>query len=172
MCMRKRGKRTFRMSFVEEIAACLQGLKKNIRKEKSSGFTLIEIMVAAMILLILISVAGFVVTRNIGKAKVISAKNQIQIFSMALNSYFLDCGTYPTTEQGLKALWEKPVLEPVPEEWDGPYLDKFVPDDPWDRSYEYKIPGPHGLPFGIRSFGSDGLEGGEGSDRDITSWEK
>jgi len=139
---------------------------------QDAGFTLIEIMVAAMILLILISVAGFVVTRNIGKAKVISAKNQIQIFSMALNSFFLDSGQYPSTEQGLSALWEKPVLEPVPDGWDGPYLDKFVPDDPWDQPYEYTSPGPHGLPFGIRSFGADGLEGGEGVDRDIMSWEK
>jgi len=172
MRMRKRGKKPVMKSVMKEIAASLQGLKKEIKKKKDSGFTLIEIMVAAMILLILISVAGFVVTRNIGKAKVISAKNQIQIFAMALNSYFLDCGTYPTTDQGLKALWEKPVLEPVPEDWEGPYLDKFVPDDPWDRAYEYTTPGPHGLPFGIRSFGADGLEGGEGSDRDITSWEK
>lgn len=145
---------------------------KKTRKKQDAGFTLIEIMVAAMILLILISVAGFVVTRNIGKAKVISAKNQIQIFSMALNSYFLDSGQYPSIEQGLAALWEKPVLEPVPEGWDGPYLDKFVPDDPWDHPYEYTSPGPHGLPFGIRSFGADGLEGGEGAERDITSWEK
>jgi general secretion pathway protein G len=91
---------------------------------------------------------------------------------MALNSYFLDNGVYPTSEQGLNALWEKPVLEPVPSEWDGPYLDKSVPEDPWDRPFEYSSPGVHGLPFDIRSFGADGLAGGEKENRDITSWEK
>jgi general secretion pathway protein G len=136
-----------------------------------AGFTLIEILVASMILLILISVTGFLVTRNVGKARTTSAKNQVQIFSMALNSYFLDCGTYPTTEQGLKSLIEKPILEPVPEGWDGPYLDKIeIPKDPWDKEYEYKNPGPQGLPFGIRSYGADGREGGENQDQDIVSW--
>jgi general secretion pathway protein G len=154
------------------LAARYIRIRRNTGDSQDAGFTLIEIMVAAMILLILISVAGFVVTRHIGKAKVISAKNQIQIFSMALNSYFLDSGQYPSTEQGLAALWEKPVLEPVPEGWEGPYLDKFVPEDPWDHPYEYTSPGPYGLPFGIRSFGADGLEGGEGAERDIASWEK
>jgi general secretion pathway protein G len=168
---RKRTKKKTRPG-AKKTAARFVKTAKNARDKKTAGFTLIEIMVAAMILLILISVAGFVVTRNIGKAKVISAKNQIQIFSMALNSYFLDSGQYPSTEQGLAALWEKPVLEPVPEGWDGPYLDKFVPDDPWGRAYEYTSPGPHGLPFGIRSFGADGLEGGEGADQDIASWQK
>jgi general secretion pathway protein G len=144
-------------------------LKKHIYSGEE-GFTLIEIMVASMILLIIISVAGFVVTRNIGKAKTVSVKNQIQIFSMALNSYFIDCGMFPTKDQGLNALWEKPSTEPVPEEWDGPYVDKIIPDDPWGYPYVFDSPGPSGLPFGIRSFGADGVEGGEDSNRDIASW--
>ena len=144
---------------------------KKFRFGADDGFTLVEILVASMILLILISVTGFLVTRNVGKARTTSAKNQVQIFSMALNSYFLDCGTYPTTEQGLKSLIEKPILEPVPQSWDGPYLDKIeIPKDPWENEYEYKNPGPQGLPFGIRSFGADGREGGENQDRDIVSW--
>ena len=154
---------------MKHTARYFKKFSKTIKKE--TGFTLIEIMVASMILLILISVAGFVITRHVGRAKVTSAKNQIQIFSMALNSYFLDCGEYPTTEQGLKALWEKPVLEPVPGGWEGPYLDKMVPEDPWGNDYDYSSPGPHGLPFGIQSFGGDGLDGGEESDKDIRSWE-
>ncbi len=72
------------------------------------GFTLIEIMVASMILLIIISVSGFMVTRNMGKAKTVSAKNQIQIFSMALNSYFIDCGVYPTNDP-----WGRPYMYSV-----------------------------------------------------------
>ncbi len=134
------------------------------------GFTLIEIMVASMILLIISSGAGFVVTRNIGKAKTVSVKNQIQIFSMALNSYFIDCGMYPTKDQGLNALWGKPSNSPVPEDWDGPYVDKQIPNDPWGHPYEYDSPGPSGLPFGLRSLGADGVEGGEGGDRDVVSW--
>ena len=144
---------------------------KKLRSGSEAGFTLIEILVASMILLIMISVTGLLVTRNVGKAKTTSSKNQVQIFSMAVNGYFLDCGVYPTTEQGLKSLIEKPILEPVPGGWDGPYLDKTeIPNDPWDNEYEYKNPGPQGLPFGIRSFGADGREGGEKQDRDIVSW--
>ena len=158
---------------IERIVRCIRNVRAFLAQSThrgEEGFTLIEIMVASMILLIIISVAGFVVTRNIGKAKTVSVKNQIQIFSMALNSYFIDCGMYPTKDQGLAALWEKPSSEPVPEEWDGPYIDKQIPNDPWGHPYEYDSPGPSGLPFGIRSFGADGVEGGEGGDRDIASW--
>jgi len=138
----------------------------------NAGFTLIEILVASMILLILISVTGFLVSKNVGKARYTSTMNQIRIFSMAVNSYFLDCGVYPSTEQGLKALVDKPILEPVSDAWDGPYLDKIeIPLDSWSTEFEYKNPGPQGLPFGIRSFGADGREGGEGQNKDIVSWE-
>ena len=144
---------------------------RKARGMTEGGFTLIEIMVASVILLILISVTGFVVSKHVGRAKAISSKNQIQIFSMALNSYFLDCGMYPTTQQGLDSLWEKPVFEPVPGKWNGPYIESAVPKDPWDNEYEYFAPGPHGLPFGIRSLGADRKEGGTGGSRDIASWE-
>jgi len=146
-------------------------MEQKMAKDKQEGFTFIEIMVAMMILFILIGAAGFTYIRYVSRARVVAAKNQTQSFSIALNSYFLDCRKYPTTEQGLQALWEKPILEPVPKGWDGPYLNKKVPVDPWDKEYEYKVPGPHGLPFGIRSFGADGMEGGEGKDKDLCSWE-
>ncbi len=153
-------------------------MSKNVRVDRAwqggvdrqAGFTFIEIMVAMMILLILMGVAGFTYIRYVSRARVVAAKNQIEGFSVALNSYFLDTGRYPTTEQGLPALWEKPVLEPVPSGWSGPYMSKAIPKDPWGNDYEYAAPGPHGLPFGIRSFGADGLEGGEGNDKDIVSW--
>ena len=77
---------------------------------------------------------------------------------------------YPTAEQGLGALWEAPLLEPVPSDWNGPYIERNVAPDPWDRAYDYEQPGPNGLPFGIQSLGADGLPGGSGSDADITSW--
>ena len=147
------------------------GLSRQKNQNREAGFTLIEIMVASIVLLILISVAGFVVTRNVGKARTVSAKNQIEIFKVALNTYFLDCGVYPTEKQDLDALWERPILEPAPMGWEGPYIDKTFPMDPWDNPYEYTNPGPHGLPFGIRSFGADGVKGGDSQNKDIASWE-
>jgi len=148
-------------------------MKKNkkIKRKGQGGFTFIEILVAMMILFILISIAGFAYFKYIGKAKIIATKNQIQILSLALDSYYLDCNQYPTTEQGLEALWEKPILEPVPKGWNGPYIKKKIERDSWGNKYEYIAPGPNGLPFGIRSFGADGMEGGEGNNADIKSWE-
>ena len=145
-------------------------MKRKRPDRRQAGFTFIEIMVAMIILLILIGAAGFGYIRYVARARVVAAKNQIEIFSVALNSFFLDCGRYPSGGQGLEALWEKPILEPVPDGWQGPYLTKALPKDPWSQAYEYTTPGPHGLPFGIRSLGADGLQGGEGNDRDLESW--
>lgn len=146
-------------------------MEKKHNKDKQAGFTFIEIMAAMMILVILIGTAGFTYVRYVSTARVVAAKNQIENISIALNSYILDCSRYPTTDQGLQALWEKPVLAPVPDRWKGPYLNKKVPEDPWGNEYEYKSPGPYGLPFGIRSLGADSMEGGQGNDRDLSSWE-
>ena len=76
------------------------------------------------------------------------------------------------TEQGLKALWEKPYLYPVPSKWNGPYLDTEIPPDPWGNEYQYKTPGPNNLPYEIFSFGADGEKGGEGKNADIYSWKR
>lgn len=146
-------------------------MEKKHNKDKQAGFTFIEIMAAMMILVILIGTAGFTYVRYVSTARVVAAKNQIENISIALNSYILDCSRYPTTDQGLQALWEKPVLAPVPDRWKGPYLNKKLPEDPWGNEYEYKSPGPYGLPFGIRSLGADSMEGGQGNDRDLSSWE-
>lgn len=145
-------------------------MKRKREIDRQAGFTFIEIMVAMMILLILIGTAGFGYIRYVSRARVVAARNQIEILSIALNSYYLDAGRYPSESQGLEALWEKPVLDPVPAQWSGPYLTKAVPEDPWGQPYEYEVPGPNGLPFALRSLGSDGAEGGEGNDRDIVSW--
>lgn len=140
------------------------------REDRRAGFTFIEIMVAMMIVVILIGVAGFTYVRYIARARVVGARNQIEIFGISLSSYYLDTGRYPTNEQGLAALWEKPLLEPVPAQWNGPYLTKVVPNDPWGNPYEYTTPGPNGLPYALRSLGADGAEGGEGNDADVVSW--
>jgi general secretion pathway protein G len=134
------------------------------------GFTFIETLIVITIIFILMSTVGFVTFRLIGKANIVAAKTQIENYSMALDTYFMDNRRYPSEEQGLAALWEKPILEPMPRRWDGPYLKKNVTVDPWDNPYQYSVPGRHGLPYGIASYGADGLPGGEGNDRDITSW--
>ncbi len=128
-------------------------------------------MAVIAIVLILMSAVGFAAFRFIGKAKVVSAKSQIEALSLSLNAYSMDCRQYPTAEQGLDALWTKPSVDPVPAGWAGPYTEKKVTADPWGKAYEYTVPGPNGLPFGIRSLGADGVEGGEGDNKDIVSWE-
>ena len=146
----------------------------NHRKLQSggdSGWTYVETLIVIGIVIILSGTVGFIGMRYVEKAREITAGCEIENLGMALNSYYLDCLAYPSEEQGLEALWEKPVTEPVPEGWNGPYLTKPDFTDPWGNGYDYRIPGPHGLPYGLVSFGSDGIEGGEGSAKDLLSWE-
>ena len=123
------------------------------------------------IILILTTTVGFVAINSLEKARVAAAKTQIESFSTALEAYYIDCGNYPTVEQGLSALRRKPETSAVSDNWSGPYLYKDAPKDPWGFDYEYLTPAPDGSPYGIRSFGADGIEGGEGKCSDITSWE-
>jgi general secretion pathway protein G len=131
----------------------------------------VEVLIVLAIILILSGTTGFVAFRFVGQARHVAARSQIETLALALDGYALDCRQYPTPEQGLDALWAKPTREPVPVGWNGPYMSKRIPSDPWTRPYEYTLPGPHGLPFGLRSLGADGREGGEGLDRDVCSWE-
>jgi len=135
------------------------------------GFTFIETIVAISIILILSAAVGFSAIKYIERARLASCRNQIETFRLALQSYLLDCSQYPTEGQGLGALWEKPAMAPVPSRWDGPYVDRQIPLDPWGYSYVYKNPGDNSLPFTIVSYGADGKEGGEGADADIHSWD-
>ncbi len=134
-----------------------------------SGFTFIEIMVVVAILAIL---AALVVPRIMGRtdeAKRTAAKVQIRNIEGALQLYKLDNGVYPSTEQGLKALVEKPTVGVIPKKWrPGGYLQK-IPDDPWGNPYKYISPSPHGE-YEIISLGTDGEVGGEGVNADITNW--
>jgi len=135
------------------------------------GFTLIEIMVVVTILGIL---AALIVPRVVGRtddARVAAAKQDIAQLMQALKLYRLDNGRYPTNEQGLQALVERPTTEPVPNNWkQGGYLDPpILRKDPWGNSYQYLNPGLHGE-VDIMSFGRDGQPGGEGPDADIGSW--
>jgi general secretion pathway protein G len=134
----------------------------------STGFTLIELIVVVVIIGLL---AGLVLPQFIRqeeKAKIKTAKAQIELFGTALDTFRLDVGRYPSTEEGLRALSQKPGAL---ERWDGPYLKKDLPEDPWGKAYVYRSPGEHG-PYDILSYGADGVQGGEGDNRDVTSWER
>ncbi|MEQ1636943.1 MAG: type II secretion system major pseudopilin GspG [Methylococcales bacterium] len=138
------------------------------RKNTSKGFTLIELLVVLAIIGLLAGLVGPQVMKHLGGAKTKTAKTQIEDLAGSLDMYRLDVGGYPTTEQGLKALVEKPANVGI---WNGPYLAKNkVPQDPWMKDYVYVSPGQHGK-FDLSSLGADGREGGEGEDQDLVSWE-
>ncbi len=133
------------------------------------GFTLIEILVVVSILAILGALVVPKIMDRPNEARVVAAKQDIGTLVAALKLYKLDNGRYPTTEQGLKSLLEKPMSEPVPANWkNGGYLEK-APKDPWGRDYIYLNPGLKGE-IDVMSYGADGQQGGEGYDADIGSW--
>ena len=140
------------------------------RRSKDAGFTLIEIMVVIAIIGIL---ATLIVPKIMGRpdeARVVAAKQDVGTIVQALKLYRLDIGRYPTTDQGLKALVEKPTSEPVPQNWKmGGYLDS-LPKDPWGNLYQYANPGTNGE-IDVYSFGSDGKPGGIALDADIGNWQ-
>lgn len=129
------------------------------------GFTLIELLVVVAIIGLL---AGYVAPRyfgQIGRSEVNAAKAQIDALEKALDQYRLDTGRYPATELGLNALVQRPANEP---KWNGPYLKKAVPLDPWGKPYVYKSPGER-ADFDIVSYGKDGQPGGSGENADIAN---
>ncbi len=138
------------------------------------GFTLIELLVVIVILSILATFVGSRIMSKPEEARRTQAKIQIQSLENSLKMYKLDNGEYPTTEQGLKALVEKPAVGNIPRSWrEGGYLDKNkVPKDPWKNDYVYLYPGMKNPDsFDLFSYGSDGQPGGEGNDADIGNWE-
>ena len=136
------------------------------KRRKEHGFTLIELLIVMVILGLLAALVGPRMFGKVGKSKQKAAKAQISLFETALDIYRLDVGKYPTTDQGLKVLKVKP--EDI-EKWDGPYLPKDIPVDPWGNKYAYTSPGEHG-DYDIISLGADGSPEGEGEDMDIVSW--
>ena len=129
------------------------------------GFTLIELLVVLAILALIASFAGPQVFKWLGGAKTDAAAIQIENLSAGIDLYKLDVGAYPPT---LEALVAPPSGA---ERWNGPYLRKpVIPKDPWGREYVYRLPGQYG-PYDLISLGADNVEGGEGEDRDVVSWE-
>ncbi len=132
-----------------------------------AGVTLIEMLVVVMIIGLF---AALVVPKMLQKsdaARITAARAQIESFQTALGTYKLDTGTYPSTEEGLQALRVKPANL---NQWQGPYLPKDIPNDPWAHPYIYKYPGEHGDEPEVICHGADGQPGGEGINADILSW--
>lgn len=111
------------------------------------------------------------VFRHVGSAKDATAKSQIEMLGAALDAYRLDVGRYPTSAEGLDALWQAPASAPAGQ-WRGPYLKKAVPLDPWQHAYIYRSPGTESRTgYDLLSLGADGAPGGSGDDADLTSWQ-
>lgn len=141
--------------------------RKNKWLRIQRGFTLLELLVVMVIIGLLASYVGPKYFAQIGKSEVKTAKAQIDSLGKALDQYRLDTGHYPSTENGLAALNAAPANE---SKWQGPYLQKKVPNDPWEHPYIYKAPGEHG-DYDLTSLGNDGAAGGTGEAADITNWQ-
>lgn len=135
---------------------------------RRSGFTLLELIVVVIVLGLLAGLVAPQIFGRISEARDVAAKTQMSLIGTALDNYRLDNGAYPTTEQGLGALRERPARGTLPTNWRGPYLRKDVPQDPWGKPFFYRSPGdrnPSG--YDLLTFGRDGKAGGTGEDIDI-----
>ena len=140
---------------------------KERRRRSRAGVTLIEMLVVVMIIALFAALVAPSMFKQSDKARVTAAHAQINNFITALGSYKLNTGVFPSTEEGLQALRVAPNNL---SQWQGPYLPKEVPLDPWRRPYIYKYPGEHGDEPDIISYGADGQAGGDGINADIVSW--
>ncbi len=137
-------------------------------KRQHRGFTLLELLVVLVILGLLASLVGPQVLKQVGGSKSKAAALQIAEFGTALDLFSLEVGRYPTSQEGLEALIQKPGNVRF---WNGPYLKKkVIRTDPWGNDYIYRSPGDHG-DYDLYSLGADNRDGGEGDDADVVSWE-
>lgn len=138
--------------------------QRTFQARSAAGFTLLELLVVVTIIGLLAAYVGPKYFSQLGRSEQGVAKAQVEAFARALDTYRLEVGRYPTTEEGLNALLSKPAGAA---RWNGPYLQKAVPDDPWGHPYLYRSPGVSG-DFEITSYGKDGQPGGTGDAADIT----
>jgi len=144
----------------------MKNKEKQNHYENKDGFTLIELIVVMVILGLLAALVGPRFFGKVEKATQSAAKTEVEMLGQALDLFKLDTGRYPTTAEGLNALMANPGIP----NWDGPYLKKALPIDPWKKPYNYQSPGTHG-DYDLSSYGPDGSPGGEGDNKDINSWE-
>ena len=137
------------------------------KRRGDAGVTLIEMLVVVSIIALFAALVAPSMFQQGDKARVVAARVQINNFEQALTQYKLSTGMFPTTEQGLEALRTKPANL---NQWEGPYLKKEIPKDPWGHDYLYKYPGEHGEEPDIISYGLDGQPGGDGLNADVVSW--
>jgi general secretion pathway protein G len=138
-------------------------------KTSEAGFTLIEMLVVLVIIGLVMSLVGPQVLNYLADSRTKAARIQIEALSNSLDLYFMDVGRYPSNQQGLGALVQRPAGVDI---WNGPYIKgSTVPADPWRNPYVYVAPGKHGK-YDLMSYGSDGREGGDGGAADITNWQR
>lgn len=137
---------------------------RNTRSRRHAGFSILELLLVLVILSILAGIVGVRFAGQSGKAKVKAATVQIDNLGTALRSYEIEIGSFPNTQQGLEALYEQPSGI---DDWDGPYMEQRVEEDPWGNEWQYRSPGTHNDDYDLYSYGEDGREGGGD---DITNW--
>jgi general secretion pathway protein G len=137
-----------------------------ISSPRRRGFTLLELLIVLVVLGLLASLVAPKYFKQLERSEARTAQAQIEALAKALDLFRLDTGHYPSSEPGLAALVARPSDEP---KWNGPYLAKDVPPDPWGRPYRYRAPGEHG-DYDLASLGKDGVAGGEGENADVASW--
>lgn len=167
--IRLRGAKHLSAASVRRIGARMRLCRPyNCSDPRQAGYTLIEMLVVLVIIGLIMGLVGPRVLSYLNDSRVKTARLQIESFSNSLDLFYADTGRYPTTQEGLGALVERPADV---DRWGGPYLrSNSVPNDPWGKPYVYRSPGSHGA-YDLMSYGSKGQEGGENSESEIANWQ-
>lgn len=142
---------------------------QELTRDRRRGFTLIELLVVMFILVMLAGAITVLVTKRVEDAKHARAVTDISTLDNAIEQYHMDNSDYPPT---LDALRNKPTDDAVTNSWNGPYVKKAIPNDPWNHPYNYIVPGEHNADsYDLSTLGRDGKEGGSGNDADVNNWD-